>query len=221
MRIIKGAMSPQLYKGIIMSKINNVEEFTSRLVAGLTGKALADVAMQDCAIFAINQSIEHSNADCGIRLVQQMQESKYGNIGAMVKYLCVNGNFEVIKNMLVFHRFEEAEKRESISEYKSTEWKEFAKVEKVQQEVNDAYILAQLAALLKRAKTFAKHHEGKGATPGILNKLEELAGPSKAVQTASTEPELQAAQVLGYKETRNNLNPLTKVSGFLWFFVNC
>jgi len=174
-------------------KIQNIEEFTSRLVSGLTGKALADVAMQDCAVFAINQSIEHSNADCGIRLVQQMQESKYGNIGAMVKYLCVNGNFEVIKNTLVFHRFDEAEKREVISEYEANEWKEYAKVEKVQQEVNDAFILQQMAALLKRAKTFAKHHEGKGCSPALLNKLEELAGPSKAVQTASTEPELQAA----------------------------
>jgi hypothetical protein len=175
-----------------MSKIQTVEEFTSRLVAGLTGKALADVAMQDCAVFAINQSIEHSNADCGIRLVQQMQESKYGNIGAMVKYLCVNGNFEVVKNTLVFKRFENEEKRDVIAEYETAEWKEYAKVEKVQQEVNDAYILQQMAALLKRAKTFAKHHEGKGATPALLNKLEELAGPSKAVQTEET-PVLQAA----------------------------
>jgi hypothetical protein len=178
-----------------MSKITNIEMFTARLVAGLTGKALADVAMQDCAVFAINQSIEHSNADCGIRLVQQMQESKYGNIGAMVKYLCVNGNFEVVKNTLVFHRYEEAESREVISEYESTEWKEYAKVEKVQQEVNDAFIMAQLAALLKRAKTFAKHHEGKGASPALVNKLEELAGASKAVETASNDGvvEMQAA----------------------------
>ena len=165
--------------------IKTVEEFTSRLIASLTGKLLADKGLQDCAVFAINQSIDHSNADCGIRLVQDMQESKYGNIGAMVKYLCVNGNFEVVKNQLVFHRYEEAEKRESISEYESMEWKEYAKVEKVQQEVNDAYIMAQLAALLKRAKTFAKHHEGKGVSPTLFNKLEELAGPSKVMQMDS------------------------------------
>lgn len=154
--------------------ITNNEQFTSSLVSALRDKAMADKGLQDCAVFAINQSIEHSNADCGIRLIQQMQEAKYGNLGAMVTYLCTFGCFAVEKNKLCFERKEELALLEDTD---SAEWKAYAKKEVVEKPIDDKYIAAQVQALLKRAKAYAKKNEGKGASDATINALAALVQP--------------------------------------------
>lgn len=161
--------------------IKNTLEFNSIINAALSGKSGADYQLQQAADWAINQSIEHKNATPAMHLVSEMQRVKYGNIGAMVKYLVTKGNLEVVKGQVVFNKKEE--EMPLVITGMSTKWTAFVKVEKIEQPIDDTYIMLEVQKLLKRATNYAKKHDKK-ASDSMLNKLSGLVQSVEPVATA-------------------------------------
>lgn len=151
--------------------IKNTLEFNALINAAMSGKSGADYQLQQAADWAINQTIEHKNSTPAMHLVSEMQRVKYGNIGAMVKYLVTNGNLEVIKGQLVFCKKEE--ELLILVTGMATKWTAFAKKEVIEQPIDDNYIMAEVSKLLKRATNYAKKHDKK-ASDKMLNSLSGL-----------------------------------------------
>lgn len=153
--------------------MKNVNEFNQGLITLVGNKKTADMQAQRLAEFAANQSIEHNNADCGLRLIKVMQESKYGNVKTMVRYLTVIGQFSVDEktNKLGFCKKDNmplvAEKDEPI-------WLKFAKTEVIEYSKDDKWVQDNIAKMLKTVRNWAKDHPDKAATAQTINALAAL-----------------------------------------------
>jgi len=153
--------------------MNNVNDFNVSLANFASNKTAQDYQLQQLAEFSINQSIEHSNADCGMRLIATMRQVKQGHIRAMVGYLCKNGNFSVNEAKQTL-QFERIEGREVVEGSAKAEWMEGVKTERIVQPKDDAYVIEQVQNIIKQAKAWAKLHPEKAVSDATLNSLTAL-----------------------------------------------
>lgn len=161
-----------------MNIIHNVEQFNRVLDKIGSGKNALDMQCQRAAEYCITQSIEHSNADAGMRLVKTLQQVKYGNVSALVKYLCIAGHFAVADGKMVFSR---ETLRDIPAPAEKAIWKDHAKVERIEQPKVDGFVYAEVQRLIKSVKAWAELHPENKVSDAVLNKLTEVLPENAAV----------------------------------------
>ena len=151
----------------------NNHEFNIKLASALGSKSACDYELQVVADYAINQSIEHRNATPAAHIAKEMQRVKYGNLDAMLKYLVLYGQLDAKNGKVVF---KEDASKVVVQTGMAVKWMLTAKKEAIHVVMNDEWLKAQVAALVKRAQSYAKKADaGAGASDKAINSLNDFA----------------------------------------------
>ncbi len=171
-------------------KITTVEQFNAGLQSIGTSKKQADEAVQNCALFAIQHSIQHSNADPAIRLCKTMQKMKYGNLQYLVSFLVKFGNLTTNNNKITY----ESKGKEMQTEYPF--WLEKAKEERIKEAFD---VKEAIDAIIARANREMSHAQKKGVA--VSDYVKNM-GMLEQLRTITTRITVPAAKVEKPKSSR-------------------